>query len=179
MSNKWSFKSRVKLHGPNNGNLQKIVQFYLWETPAPNTSEKGVPFALMGIQKSRYKTLQAEMRKYSGFPAADGHDWKKATIKSIKEDLKSFNRLDEYDCSFEFAVHTVKSGLGKTEALFYFIRNAFAHGGFRISTYKGERYFALENRKDGSIRGRAVIRESTLLGWIKLIGALRGKRKVL
>ncbi|WP_270849262.1 hypothetical protein, partial [Candidatus Collinsella stercoripullorum] len=79
----------------------------------------------------------------------------------------------------KFAVHTVKSGLGKTEALFYFIRNAFAHGGFRISTYKGERYFALENRKDGSIRGRAVIRESTLLGWIKLIGALRGKRKVL
>ncbi|MDM8299302.1 hypothetical protein QUW00_00055 [Collinsella tanakaei] len=179
MSNKWSFKCSVKLSGETNSSLQKIVQFYLWETPVPNTSEKGVPFALMGIEKSKYKTLQAEMRKHSGFPAADGHDWKKTTIKSIEKDLKSLDRLDRYDCSFEFAIHTVKNGLGKTEALFYFIRNAFAHGGFRISTYKGEHYFVLENRKNGSIRGRAILKESTLLSWAKLINDLRSKKKKL
>ena len=87
------------------------------------------------------------------------------------------DRLKQYDCSFEFAIHTVKNGLGKTEALFYFIRNALAHGGFRISTYNGDRYFVLENRQDERIKGRAIIKESTLLSWAKLIGDLRSKKK--
>lgn len=179
MSSKWSFSSGVKLSGQSNANLQKIVQFYLWETPAPNTSVKGTPFRSMGIRGSQYKTLQAELRKTSGFPAADGHDWKKATIKTVESELESINRLNSYDCSFEFAVHTVKSGLGKTEALFYFSRNAFAHGGFRIATYDRERYFVLENRQGDQLKGRAILRESTLLGWAALIMGMRnGKIKL-
>lgn len=179
MSNKWSFSKSVKLSGQSNIGLQKIIQFYLWETPVPNTSVKGTPFSSMGIRGSQYKTLQAELRKISGFPAADGHDWKKATQKTVESELESINRLDSFDCSFEFAVHTVKHGLGKTEALFYFIRNAFAHGGFRISTFEGERYFVLENRQGDQLKGRAILKESTLLRWATLIGGLRsGKRKL-
>lgn len=179
MSSKWSFSRSVKLSGQSNANLQKIVQFYLWETPAPNTSVKGTPFSSMGIRGSQYKTLQAELRKTSGFPAADGHDWKRATLKTVESELESINRLNSFDCSFEFAVHTVKSGLGKTEALFYFIRNAFAHGGFRIATYDRQRYFVLENRQDNLLKGRAILKESTLLGWAALIKDLRNGKKNL
>ena len=108
------------------------------------------------------------MRDASGFP---NNNWIDAPVKDIEAKLSGLNRLDTFDGSFEFAVHSVKSGLNKTEALFYFIRNSFAHGGFKTSKYKGELYYIFENKQGNQIKGRAVIRESTLLHWIKVIKA--------
>lgn len=42
MANKWTFERPINMS--NNTNLQKLVQFYIWETPVPGTSQKGVPF---------------------------------------------------------------------------------------------------------------------------------------
>ena len=106
------------------------------------------------------------MKKASQFPSKN---WIAASSRKIEERLQEINRLAKYDCSFEFAIHTIKDGLNKTEGLFYFIRNAFAHGGFATSSFKGEKYYVLENRQGSKLKGRAVIREATLLNWIKIV----------
>lgn len=142
MAGKWSFTVKVNLS--SRPQLQKLVQFYVWETPVPDTSAKGVSFRKLGWSKGRYNTLHALMRDASGFP---NDNWIDAPVKDIEAKLSGLNRLDRFDGSFEFAVHSVKSGLNKTEALFYFIRNSFAHGGFKTSKYKGELYYIFENKQ--------------------------------
>lgn len=96
-------------------------------------------------------------------------NWIKTTVKDIKNELASLGRFESFDCSFEFAVHTVKDGLNKTEALFYLIRNGFAHGGFRISEYNSEAYYVFESRDKGKLKGRAILKESTLRNWMKIV----------
>lgn len=173
MACKWVFGQKV--HLTKNSNLQKIVQFFVWKTPVPDTSAKGVTFAEMGIRKAKYKTLQADLRKISGFPSANGRDWIETTTKTIGNELDSIGMLQSYECGNEFAVHTVKTELNKTEALFYLIRNSLAHGSFRISKHNNETYYVFESRQGEQLKGRAIIKESTLLGWISLLTAKRNR----
>ena len=42
MACKWTFKQKISLG--NDKNLQRLVQFYVWETPVRDTSAKGIPF---------------------------------------------------------------------------------------------------------------------------------------
>lgn len=166
---KWSFKSRVKLQ--SEPDLQNIVQFYVFESPVPGASVKGKTFEDLGWKDHAYATLHAKMRESSGL-FEKGH-WVDCPIKNVEQELEKLDRLNGYDCSFEFAVHCKRSDLNKTEALFYLIRNALAHGGFRISTDGPEHYLVLENRADGELKGRAVIKMDALLKWAKLLSKKR------
>jgi hypothetical protein len=167
MADKWTFRQSVKLQGDDN--LGKLLKFYLWETPVPDTSCKGRTFSQYGWNGKLYRELHARMREVSGFPIAEDGHWVKARVSDIEKELAILNRLDHYDCSFEFAVHAVKNDLNDTQSLFYLIRNSFAHGGFRICHYNGERYFVFENREKGRLKGRAIFKEHTLLSWIGIV----------
>ena len=165
----WSFKSRLRLQ--SNPDLQKIVQFYVFESPVPDASVKGKTFEDLGWKKHAYATLHSKMRESTGL-FEKGH-WVDCAIKVVEEELEKLDRLNEYDCSFEFAVHCKRSDLNKNEALFYLIRNALARGGFRISNYESERYLVLENRVGKQLKGRAVIKMDALLKWAKLLSKKR------
>lgn len=166
MADTWTFKKSIKLVG--NETLSKLVQFYVWETPVPSTSQKGRTFKELGWRSHNFHTLQAAMRRASKL---DRTRWIGANQKTVMEKLKELDRLDKYDCSFEFAIHTVKGGLNKTEALFYLIRNGFAHGGFRICRFGDKRYYVFESKDRGRLKGRAILREKTLLSWMKIVKA--------
>lgn len=168
MSYQWQFNDPVDLE--QDKSLQSLIQFYVLETPVPHTSKRGYTFSQLGITGSAYVKLHAEMRKITGFPNSNGNDWVKTTAKEIVNVLSKMRREKRYTHKFEFAVHTAKDGFGKTEALFYLIRNAFAHGSFRITVDKGgERYFAFETRQGEELKGRALFKESTLLLWRDLL----------
>lgn len=111
----------------------------------------------------------------SGFP--DSEHWLQVARKDVESELLKLNRWKNFDCSFEFAVHTRKGDLNKTENLFRFIRNSFAHGGFRCCTYKNERFYALENRNErGAVTGRGIISEDNLLYWANLLSRRKSNR---
>lgn len=110
--------------------------------------------------------MQSSLRAHSTLQQSR---WITSTVKEMENKLRAIDRFDRFDCSFEFAVHTVKEGLNKTEALFYLIRNGFAHGGFRICKYKGETFYAFESNDKGKLKGRAVLKEETLLSWIDVL----------
>lgn len=166
MANIWTFKQPVQLAG--NERLGRIVTFYLWNTPVPNASMKGKTFEELGWSKGSFNTLHKMMRSKSGFP--DSEHWLQVAKKDIKGKLLELKRWKNFDCSFEFAVHTRKDGLNKTENLFRFIRNSFAHGGFRCCTYENEQFYALENHDErGVVTGRGVISETNLFYWAKLL----------
>lgn len=166
MTCKWTFKERVKL--PGDEPLARLLQFYVWETPVKGVSQKGRLLREYGWEGPNIRTLQARMRECSGFPDSKGRFWVGCTCSEVEGQLKDLDRLDGYDCSFEFAVHTERNS-SKTEGLFCLIRNSFAHGSFRINRYGNQRYIAMENRHEGKLKGRAIIKEETLLEWIKIV----------
>lgn len=49
------------------------------------------------------------------------------------------------------------------------IRCALAHGSFSQRTCNGETYYSFENSYGEKLKGRAVLRESTLLKWVDLM----------
>ena len=167
MSCGWTFAKKADAR--KDPNLARLIQFYVLECPVPGVSAKGKQFSDYGWSGRSYSTLHKEMRSVGGFPTYRGDDWKTVTVAQVEGALRDINRLDVYDCSFEFAIHTTKSGLNKTEGLFNFIRNSFAHGGFKTSKYEGEVFYVMENRYNGKLRGRGIIRESTLLKWIDVV----------
>ena len=164
MANKWTFKASVRLTG--NQILARLIQFYVWETPVPGVSQKGKTFQELGWTAQRFSILQAGMRSTSSLAR---ENWVGCPAKNMNLELKRINRFESFDCSFEFAIHSIRSGLNKTEALFYLIRNGFAHGGFRVCSYRGEKYFVFESTDRGTLKGRAVLKQDTLLAWMKLV----------
>lgn len=93
---------------------------------------------------------------------------------NIKSQLDALNRADRhwFESSSEFAVY---SNIETSDymSLFYHIRCALAHGRFLIMDHSGDKYYALENGivkgKRFFVKARIVLKEETLLGWIRII----------
>lgn len=162
--NKWIFKQSVQVN--EKASLSKLLGFYLLESPVPNTSNKGKTLKELGWKGSNLLTLQSQLRSTSTLTQ---DRWIDCYQKEIEDTLRTIKRFESFDCSFEFAVHTIKSGLNKTEALFYLIRNGFAHGGFRICKFNNEMFYVFETKQKDKLKGRAILKEKTLLKWAKLI----------
>ncbi len=153
--------------------FQKIIIFYLFECPARGIktenkkngevrtdeqphpkkrifyyriSQMGKTLADRGIEGGKLNTLRAAMLR------AAGSDFEFLTGDNVKESEKS-----EY-------ISLAKNEF-KTEGIFSFIRNSFAHGEFEVC--EGSYFF--ENHNNGVLKGKAVIKESTLLKWIDII----------
>ncbi len=148
----------------SNKNLQAILKFYLFECPVPNTSERGKTFSYYGINKSpAYSRL------------------KKALLDSAATSLKSNYKpckKDELPVAFalvesllppnEYCVFLKYEEKNVLPSLFSAIRNAFAHGSFKVKSYSKARIYYLKNF-DGYLKAEIVLHESTLLKWINCI----------
>lgn len=71
------------------------------------------------------------------------------------------------DEHFEMIVVQKRNDMCLTSSIFYYIRNALAHGSF--SVVAGTYYF--ESQKDGKVKARIRLREETLLEWMKCFKA--------
>ena len=58
--------------------------------------------------------------------------------------------------------------MSKTSAIFYYIRNALAHGSFGTTLSSGKRTYYFESAKNDIVKARIRLREETLLSWIDL-----------
>lgn len=142
--------------------LHQIIDFYVINTPVPKTSRRGRTFAEIGWKGAKVNTLQALLRKDSSL----GGNW----ICDKQPELQ--RHLDRVALEGDVKEHAVYSKGGikgksdtKTNALFYGIRCALAHGAFRIFEDAGTRWYELENVCWGNLRGHFLLKESTLLSW--------------
>lgn len=146
--------------------LFDIVDFYVLNTPVPKTSRRGMTFAEFGWRGGKLNTLQALMKRVSTVDARWICD-KQTTIQGHLERMQTDGKTRGH------AVYAKGWSKGKndtkTNALFYGIRCAFVHGGFRIFENAGERWYELENRHDDTVRGHFLLKEATLREWMKLV----------
>lgn len=66
------------------------------------------------------------------------------------------------DSLFEVIVAQRRTDMSDSEAIYYYIRNAFAHGSFEVVSKSNERIYILESSNKGVVKARMRLKESTL-----------------
>lgn len=72
------------------------------------------------------------------------------------------------DKNFEFIVMRKRYDMSDTEAVYYYIRNAFAHGSFGTETIDDRRIYYLESKKGDEIKAQIRLQEKTLKSYCEL-----------
>ena len=162
-----------------NVNFQTILDFYLFHCPSETVkgskkkgtktyqkvSQRATSLRMQGWIAGHLNTLLSSMKH-----TTSGHleyctfnvDAKiEKEVKILEKDTSMRNK------HFEMIVFMERSDMSKTSAIFYYIRNAFAHGSFSIVNANGKKVYYLESDKDGIVKAQIRLREETLLNWIK------------
>lgn len=176
MSEWWDKGTKIPLKDPN---FQRILEFYLFNCPSETekgSNKKGTKkyvkvskcattLRAQGWTGRFLRTLLAAMKH-----TTSGH----LEYYTFKTDVNLDNEVRKIekevpllDINFEMIVMTERSDMSKTSAIFYYIRNAFAHGSFSVIEEKGRKIYYLESAKGDLIKARIRLREDTLLKWIK------------
>lgn len=167
-SYKWDFG---KAQLPARGLLIWLYKNYVLCCPVKGVSVRSCDFEHLGWSGHKMLTLAAEMKKKSTL-VNDRWIWIDGNTEDLEQKLEENHLLSKYTVEHEFLFYC-KAGKGKTEGLFYLIRNALAHGSFRFHNTKKGAFLALETRHNGMLKGRALIAISSLKKWRKLLDSQR------
>lgn len=159
----------------NDKNFRKILEFYLFNCPSEiekgkkkspryeKVSQRAITLRQQGWEGGYLNSLMAAMKHTTSghleYVRCKGNDVERKT--SEIEDNSSLS-----DNHFEMMVVQNRDDMNLTSAVFYYIRNAFAHGSFSVVGSGEKRTYYLESAKDGKVKARIRLRETTLLKWI-------------
>lgn len=145
--------------------FHQIVQFYLFECPAPGTSVRGSSFETLGWKgrKPLAALKKAMFESASGSLVYKSCETKAEVIAAVRE----LGILDDVKLTEEYVVF-FKNRDRNMDALYGHIRNAFAHGRFSIWEHAGNAVYVLQDDYHG-LTARAILRASTLVNWARIV----------
>lgn len=148
-----------------NENFLRILEFYLLKCP--------VKFSHKLPQKERIVSNNAKL--------FDETDWKGNNMKTLLSEmkrniiyipLKNSDKVEDYTENLsgneQFIIFIENNEFGKTQSIFYAIRNSFAHASFSIDNNSGNPIYYMESNKQDKIKSQIKLKEQTLLKWIEL-----------
>ena len=161
-----------------NENFEKILTFYLFNSPceiSKGTKENKtyIPvskvdktFSKQGWTDKNLNTLIAKMKNMSNhleyYPISSNQ-----SINTIEKNIGLS------DPNFEMIIMHTRNDMSKACAIFYYIRNVFAHGLFDAKN----NIYCFESSKNGVTKAKVRLKEETLLKWIDCFYELPKKRK--
>lgn len=175
MAEWWDKKSQIPL---DSNNFQEILNFYLFHCPVEiekGTKKKGtLRYEKVSKQAATLRnqgwiggylnSLFAYMKHtHSGhleYAHCTGNNVERKTYEIEGNSLLSDNH-------FEMIVVQERNDMNLTSAVFYYIRNAFAHGSFSVIGTGATTTYYLESAKGDDVKARIRLREQTLLKWIE------------
>lgn len=92
-----------------------------------------------------------------------------STNESVENTVRNIIQISSLsDDSYDIMVYHKRTDMPDTEAIFYYIRNAFAHGSFEVKSNGKIKIYLLESRKNDIIKAQMRLREKTLLEYAKI-----------
>ena len=131
-----------------------------------NVSSRASTFRTRGINKSLLSTIIAEIRR----PIAKIGSYAALTAsESVEERVRQIcSNTNLSDQKFDLLVFKKRSDMSDAEAVYYYIRNAFAHGSFDVQGTQESLVYHLESKKKDTICAQMRLKEKTLMRYIKL-----------
>jgi len=129
-------------------------------------SARNSSFRNRGIEKNLFVTILAQIRRplniIKTYALIDSSASVEQTVKSIKG---ASTLSDPY---YEIIVFQKRPDMTDTEAFYYYIRNAFAHGSFEVVSTNNGNIYLLESSKDGEIKAQMRLKDTSLKEYIRL-----------
>lgn len=136
-------------------------------------SVRGSSFRSRGIEKSLFETILAQIRRplnnINTYMLIDSSESVERAVDSI---MCSVSLGDPY---YEMIVFQKRPDMSNAEALYYYLRNAFAHGSFEVVSTNNGNVYLLESSKDSNVKARMRLKESSLLEYIRLANFTAGE----
>lgn len=157
-------------------NFVKIIDFYLFKTPAKETSSREIDMDKLGWNKN--KQVQKDLFYYLLYTTNLVKDKNVISVSNSSELGKCLNKIgldkDFYNKIDETRICYIKDDRDVMNILYY-IRCAIAHGRFVVLNNKNKKMYIMENIKKHNgnlcVKARFVIDESILLKWQDVINA--------
>jgi len=131
-------------------------------------SARNCSFKERGIKDALLRTLLAQIKKE--LPN------RKCYVKvkpgeSIENAIQQMNKESNLtDGEHEYIVLTEHHAMSETESVYYYIRNAFAHGSFNVGLSKdNDHMYSLESKKENVLKSQMLLKEATLETYITLM----------
>ncbi len=167
--------------------FRRILDFYLFQCPSEikkyvkktktttylRVSNRGKTLRQRGWTGGYLNTLLAAMKNTASGQLTYRHFSSKTDILAEVQSIEKNTTLS--DKNFEMIVMEERSDMALTDAIFYYIRNAFAHGSFSVNN----KIYSFESAKDEKTKAVIRLREATLLQWIKDVSLSPNKLKEL
>lgn len=135
-------------------NTEKKIVFY------QDVSKRKCSFRCRGIDSHLLTTVLAQIKK----PLVAQQTY--SVLKNDEDVPDAVNRIIALaslsDPYYDIMVYQHRSDMSDTEAIYYYIRNSFAHGSFEIKKCQGERCYLLQSDKDEKVKAQMRLKESTL-----------------
>ena len=181
----WNPKAKIPIESEEFG---KIVQNLVFECPSSNRHEVSDGKRPDG-KKSRSRFYQPVSARNASFRARGiSGDLLLTILGEIKRPLKwqdryikvedgqtveevaasAVKRLGSDAMKRDLLVFAPRSDMPDTEAIFYYIRNAFAHGSFEVQDVDCRRMYLLESDKKGKPLAMMRLSEQMLLHYAQL-----------
>ena len=155
----WSLKKNYNF----TEEFKEILRFYLLECPIEDVSRRADASV---FNHWIPRELRHRMEEASGLSA---NSWKMVATREVEQTLRDMNCYYKVNPNREVAVHIRSRNLNTPKALIYLVRCALAHSSFSQRVSNGETFYVLENTNRNVLKGRAVLKEKTLISWINLI----------
>lgn len=187
-----------------NRQFQSIVKGFIFDCPCCNRHPKTIgvipggkkrkqlvyvpvsaraeSFKSRGITGHLLTTILAQIRK----PLTKNNAY--VALQPSEDIILAADRLilnsSQSDDMFEMMVFHKRTDMPDAEAIYYYIRNAFAHGSFEIINCGSDTVYLIESSKEGSPKALMRLNENSLLRYLELkdmtsseIKELQRKRK--
>jgi hypothetical protein len=147
--------------------FSKIIEFYLWKCPVPDTAYGSKTFSEYGWQEPKHFKV---LKKKCGLGRNNDIDYITPKRSEFYDTLIHHGQFDSH--AFSETVFILNSAQTMSD-FFKDIRNAFAHGSFMIRKHPTSKqyYYFLESRNPETkrINARIILKTSTLIAWIRIV----------
>ena len=173
----WKKDSKIPYE---NSNFVKLINCFVFECPASirqprkenkkniykPVSRRGLSFKERGIESSLLRTILSKISK----PIISNNAYASLSVNiNLETEIEYIMRDNKLsDKSFDLIVFHKRHDMPDTEAIYYYIRNAFAHGSFEVKRMKGGFVYYIESSKNDVVRDSMRLQERTLLYYVEL-----------
>ena len=134
-------------------------------------SKKGGSFKERGIRSSLLNTVRAQMKQIL---PNKGCYIKLNTNCDIAQAVYATRMLGTKDENFNLIVFRERSDMSDPEAIYYYIRNAFAHGLFEVRSTQHGNVYLLESAKKRNVNARMRLNETAMMELVRIMDLTSG-----
>lgn len=181
----WNNKSKIPYE---NEAFNKIINTFVFECPSVIRKRISIGKSQNGKKKYKVEIQGVSARRNVSFKSKKITGDKLNTIlsmikkplakngaylvidsnKNVESELNNIIKMTTLkDHNFEVIVMKERYEMPKTESIYYYIRNAFAHGSFEVINQGKEIIYKIESAKGKDVKARMRLKEGTLLEYIK------------